>query len=176
MGEGVKVKGSAETAGFLHWLAGVGVDVVCEIAGVLECGGIAGVFGRENETWALSADSCMLQGGVCDSIWLVPAQPEEEPEFKGCEGLLQAGVEVDMGAGATHEVLGELECGGGCSTPCVLGSEKAMRMPSLDLEGCQWADVKGLVKGYCVCPLVCISSASTRITFMETLHSPPGLH
>jgi len=166
MGEGVKVEGSAETAGFLHWPAGVGVDAVREIAGVLECGGAAGVFGRENETRALSADSCVLRGGVRDSIWPVPARPGEEPEFEGCEGLLQAGVEVDVGAGATREVPGELGCGGGRGAPCILGSEKATRMPSPDLEGCRWADVKGLVEGYCARSLVCISSASARITFM----------
>jgi len=107
-----KFGGSAETEGFLHW-SDADVDAAREIPGVLEGGRAPGVLGSEKETRVASADTCVLPGGVRDSICPLAARPGDKPELEGStdrEGLLQANVDVDVGAGATCGLLGVLEC------------------------------------------------------------------
>lgn len=99
--EGIGLGGSAANEGSLHW-SDADVDAAREIAGVLDGGGAPGVFGSDKETRVTSADTCVLPGGVRDSICPVAARPGDKPELEGPpdrEGLLQANVDVDVGEG-----------------------------------------------------------------------------
>ena len=147
--EGAELGGSSKSESFLHW-SDADVDAPREI--VLEGGRAPGVFGSEKETRMVSADTCVLPGGVRDSICPVAARPGDKPELEGStdrEELLQANVDVNVGAGAACDLLGELDCGAG--SPCVLlGSENATRMPSPDVERRRCMGVEGLIDSCCV--------------------------
>ena len=100
--EGIELGGSAASEGFLHW-SEADVDAARERPGVLEGGGAPGVLGSDEETRVTSADTWVLPGGVRDSICPLAVRPGDKPELEGStdrEGLLQANVDVDVGAGA----------------------------------------------------------------------------
>lgn len=144
--EGVELGGSAEIEGFLHW-SDADVDAAREIPGVLEGGRTPGVLGSEKETRVVSADTCVLPGGVRDSIFPLAARIGDKPEPEGStdrEGFLQANVDVDVGAGTACDLPGVLDCSTG--SPCLLlGRENATRVPSPDVERCQCTGVEGLI-------------------------------